>query len=51
MSPTINGDAQDLNEPPAKEPAANELVTDQVHENNLLTDQVVEAEKPPKQAE
>ena len=52
VSSAINGGIQEQNEPPAKEPAANELITtNQVHEPNLLTDQEVEAEEPSKQAE
>ena len=51
VSTAVNGGAQAPIEPPAKEPAASELMTSQVREPNLLTDQENETDKPTKLVE
>ena len=51
VSTAVNGGAQAPIEPPAKEPAASELITSQVREPNLMTDQENETDKPTKLVE
>ena len=51
VSPAINGEANDQQERQTKKAADNELVTSQMYEPNLITDQESAVKEPPKNAE
>ena len=51
VSPAVNGAADDQQHHQSKEPAENELVTNQMYEPHLITDQQSEPIEPPKNSE
>ena len=48
VSPAINGEAQDRQRPQTKEPAEKKIITNQMYEPKLITDQEQEGKEPPK---